>query len=320
MITRESNTKSRIFIFVSSIFLIVSLLFLLTSKQSITGEYVKEQEVITEEAVKEQIAIQVANELQENPLQNFQLDRTLPATPEENNPQQPDSAAEDSITIIGPLGRPDPVSQNLDWYSFDIMPPFVNPGEDNPSRIYPGSAAFDVDNLPNLPSELRKADFDAANQFQPRYYIAHFNKPITRENQEILDSLTGLTKREDGTRLARRYVPNRGLLVFIKDEATLQRLKEEPTIDYLIPYEPGYKLGKIGFTRNNNGNMKYLTISLIPGHPKDDVISKLEEIGVTVIKDWEVRGTKGHDVRAIEVQTSSEMIVPMLFKIGRAHV
>ena len=207
-----------------------------------------------------------------------------------------------------PTHRARPADSDTSWYPWEIRPPFRGDllEEDVEDVIYAGSATFVVGEPPAIPAELEKP-LARGGVFQPGWFIVHFEGAVSAEDKQFLDRLTGAVVREDGSALARWYLPNNSLLAHVRDQATLAELQASLRIDWIGRYQPAYKLdASIGTVplsspgRVGRATM-LLDVDLIPGAPVSQVIGGLEALGGDVLDEIHLRGERTHDVHFLVV-------------------
>ncbi len=208
-----------------------------------------------------------------------------------------------------------PVPTDTSWYPFELQPPFRSElvEEDSSDLIHAGNAVFPVDDPPAVPAELSRPVF-VDGVFQPGYFLVHFEEALRAEDKTLLDALTGPVRRADGSALARWYVPNNTLVAYVPDATVYALLEAAETIDWIGRYEPAYKLdptiGTIALTdRDRLGRLFYrLDVDLIPGHPSQDVATRIASLGATVLERVELRGAKTYDVSFLVVDATPNLV------------
>ena len=214
--------------------------------------------------------------------------------------------------------RPEPrVVQENDaiWYPFAQKPPFVGASaiEDTTALVYAGNAVFAAGDPPEIPSALTKPLFKGG-VFQPGYFIVHHADSVRRQDKDLLDTLTGPVRRDDGSELARWYVPNNSLVAWVGNEATLLALQSSPAVDWVGRYQPAYKLdatiGSIPLTSLDRvGRFTYLlNVDLMPGYPEVLVAEAVKSFGATVHTSVHLRGRQSYDVRFLVVEASPNVV------------
>jgi PKD repeat protein len=215
--------------------------------------------------------------------------------------------------------RPKAVAADMRWYPYALRPPFVGAnavGVDSSDIIYAGEAKFRIGQLPTLPLALTKPLF-ADQQFVSGYMMVHFKADIRPEDKTYLDELTGVARREDGSQVARWYLPNNALIVWIEDTAQLLALKENDAVDWAGRYEPAYKLdpriGSMALTSEHRVGREtwQLNVDLMPGHSVANVVWAVEQLGAKVLETVDVRGQRMYDVRYLVVEASADQVVPL---------
>ena len=212
---------------------------------------------------------------------------------------------------------PTPGVHNLSWYPHDERPPFVSslvePGQDSPDMIYAGNAIFTTDDEPELPARLSKPEF-RGRDFVPGYFIVHFDDALRQTDKDFVDQLTGETKRADGSKVVRWYVPNNALITWVDTPAVLRNLRSSLRVDWVGRYQPAYKLdptiGSFALTSPERVGRSFyrLNVDLIPGHPLQDVVRDLRRLGTNVVERVDVRGRKGYDMRFLVVDAAPHLV------------
>lgn len=214
--------------------------------------------------------------------------------------------------------EPAPAGPGLaDWYPYSLRPPFIaTERSDDPSVIHAGNARFAAGDPPLIPAPLeRSVAPDAA--FSPGWWIVHFRGAVTEESKRLLDDVTGRIVREDGSELARWYLPNRALIAYLDGREAHDALAASPLVDFLDPYHPAYKLSpEIGtlplVTPERVERATYvLDLDLIPGHDPKDVAAQAAALGARVITEVHHRGRSAYDLHFIVVETVAARILDL---------
>ncbi len=204
---------------------------------------------------------------------------------------------------------------DMSWYPHEIRPPFLGElyeHEDTLDVVYAGSATFTIGDPPRIPSALRKpVDLE---QFEPGYFILHFEADLRPQDKGHVDELTGRVTRTDGTSLARWYLPNNAVIAWVDTPELLDRLDNENHIDWVGRYEPAYKLdpsmGSAQLTSPHRvgRHVWQLNIDIIPGHRFEAIETELAILGVSVLQRVDLRGARTHDQQFLVVAASSRQI------------
>ncbi len=170
--------------------------------------------------------------------------------------------------------------------------------------VQPGHLAFALGAPPRLPAQLVKPLF-AEGRLVPGYFIVHFRGPITPADKAWLDELTGSVRRDDGTQLARAYVPDDALLAWVERTSTWLALRRSPRTDWIGRYEPAYKLDPTLWGARECAPL-LLDVDLVPGHAPQRVVEALESLGARVLEQVHYRGRRGHDLAFLVVEAAED--------------
>lgn len=213
-------------------------------------------------------------------------------------------------------GSPPP--QNMSWYPHEIRPPFLGDLyelEDTVDVVYAGSATFTAGDPPAIPEALRKSV--NREQFEPGYFILHFEADLRPVDKSRVDELTGAVTRADGTSLARWYLPNNAVVAWVSTVELLEQLEEEDRMDWVGRYEPAYKLdptiGSAPLTSPHRvGRLLWqLNVDIIPGHRFASIESALAGLGVNVLQRVDLRGASTYDQQFLVVSATTRQITAM---------
>ncbi|MCB9896754.1 MAG: S8 family serine peptidase [Planctomycetes bacterium] len=238
------------------------------------------------------------------------------------------AAASSQVHPIRPLaGPPAPgeIVQDLSWYPHDVLPPFVAEGvedEDTPRLVHAGSAVFTIDDEPALPAALAKPLLRADGTFEAGWFVVHFADALTERDKALLDDLTGAIRRDDGSELARWYVPNDALVAYVDDLDTFERLEASERVDFVGRYQPGYKLdptiGSVPLTSaERKGRAFYrLDVDLVPGADATRVARELSRLGASLVDEVFIRGAQTYDVHYLIVDVAPQRVTSLALVEG----
>lgn len=206
--------------------------------------------------------------------------------------------------------------QDWSWYAFEQRPPFVSPlheGQDTRGVISAGAALIVDGELPVIPAALDR-EAQLGGRFEAGWYLVHFAGGYGRDEQLLLDALTGPVRRGDGSVLSRWYVPNDAAAAWVADPATLRALESAPAVDLVTRYQPAWKLDPtIGTALLTSADRVgratlQLDLDLMPGHPRSAVVAALRALGVEVLAEVEQRGLQTYDVHFVVVRAKPAQI------------
>ena len=182
------------------------------------------------------------------------------------------------------------------------------------SLVQAGFAVFATHAPTPISPELEKP-LVRSGKLEPGYFLVHFRGAITARDKDWLDGLTARVRRADGSELARWYVPDDTLVVWVDGATTWLALERSERTDWVGRYQPAYKLDPALADAPLDVAQEW-NIDLVPGHAPERVIRELEASGVRVREVVHHRGRGAFDVHFLVAEGPPRLLAEVAWVEG----